>query len=422
MDDRLSLLLLLLGLVGAGCQPADTPGEPPRVEGDLDPDDEGSGPVSGTTPDGGTPVAVSQGCPAIFSQTVLPTFEIEIAPDDWQALHEDAVRGEERLAAGLDPHPYRPLISFRYGDLEKRDAMIRLRGNPESWSRRKLQFQISFNEVNGDGRMKGLRKVLLDAPPQNDSFLRDRLALSVLRDMGVETPCANNARLVVNGDYYGLYTSLEKVDKEFLQRVYGKRSADGDLWKRKYWVLKTNEETGTRERLDQVIAARDPARICALVDCGAALLEWAGEAMVPNADGAWAGALNYYLYEHPTRGFIYLPWDLDATFTRLPADVDPVSYVKPGRELGRRHYDALLADPAWRRRYLDALALALDKYDVAKLRRRIDAWSEQIRDAAASDPRKPFTTERHRAAVAELRDYVGVRAAFVAGRLAEERR
>jgi hypothetical protein len=421
MGKRLAALLalLLVAACDAGPPPILSDEDEPLGPGEEPGDPDGS---ADPAADGGVAPTTARGCREPFTQGQLPTFEIEIASADWQALLEDAARGVERLQAGEDIHPYRPLIAFKHGDTVKRDAAIRLRGNPLWWTTRKMQFQISFNEHDRAGRFLGLRKIVLDSAPQNQSFLRDRLALSVMRDLGVDAPCANNARLVVNGAYYGLYTNIEKLDREFLERVYGKRYADGNLWKRKNWTIQTNEETATRERLQAVLAARDPGRLCELLDCPAALLEWAGEAVLPDADGAWVGALNYYLYDHPTRGFIVLPWDLDATFTRLPADTDPLRYVKAGREHGRPHYDLLVADPTWRRRYLEALDRAVAAYAVSELQRRIDEWSAQIGDAAAADRNKPFATARQREAVTELRAYVAERRAYLEGWLAAEPR
>ena len=53
-------------------------------------------------------------------------------------------------------------------------------------------------------------------------------------------------------------------------------------------------------------------------------------------------------------------------------------------------------------------------YDVQVLQGRIDAWAEQIAVAAAEDPNKPFTTAEHLERIAEKREYVAQRAAFLA--------
>ena len=45
------------------------------------------------------------------------------------------------------------------------------------------------------------------------SYLRD--------DLGVPASCVNNARLVINGEFYGLYANIEFLDEELLERLFG---------------------------------------------------------------------------------------------------------------------------------------------------------------------------------------------------------
>ena len=105
--------------------------------------------------------------------------------------------------------------------------MIRLKGQ-SSWAEviqagdnpPKMQFVISFNEVDTNARFHGLRKVELDMPRIDPSYLRQRVALAYLRALGVPAQCANSGRLTINGAYYGLYTNIERPDVEFVQRVF----------------------------------------------------------------------------------------------------------------------------------------------------------------------------------------------------------
>ncbi len=83
-------------------------------------------------------------------------------------------------------------------------AAVRLRGNPGfSWLGPKMQFVISFNEDDPDGRFMGLRKISLDASWYEPTLLRDRLAYTWLRSIGVPASCTNNAQLLINGGCRG---------------------------------------------------------------------------------------------------------------------------------------------------------------------------------------------------------------------------
>lgn len=83
------------------------------------------------------------GCAEIYRQDVLPTFEIEIRPEDWAALWDEYVTYRDLGQGDAAPKTYRPLVAFRHGAATIGDAEIRLKGG-RSWQGDKMQFQISF--------------------------------------------------------------------------------------------------------------------------------------------------------------------------------------------------------------------------------------------------------------------------------------
>jgi hypothetical protein len=354
-------------------------------------------------------------CPDLLADDRVATFAVDIDPAEWAALLEEYRTWREREAAGLPRTPYHPLLAFRHDDELVRGAMIRLRGH-HSWDENsKPQFAISFNELDPAGRFHGLRQILLDAPVSDPSFLRQRVAAAYLADLGVPAACAASARLVVNGAYFGLYTHLERIDRSFLARAFG----DDGGWLYKYGKeLRTHEAEGDGGRLDAFEDAYgDLAALAALADLDAALLAWAAEAVIPQADGYWAGRSNFYLYDHPALGFFWIPFDLDNSFDFAPVDANPDLYLAHG-EVKHPAFATILADPAGRARWQGALERALAAYDPGRFEARVDAWAAQIADAVAEDPSKPFSTEWHRRKVEVLRAYLAGRADFVRAWLA----
>ncbi|MBM4354847.1 MAG: hypothetical protein FJ109_13840, partial [Deltaproteobacteria bacterium] len=264
-------------------------------------------------------------CSEIFDEDLLPTFEVEIAPDVWAAMQDEWANGADWEAEGKPVKVYRPVKWFRYEGETFFDVMIRPKGSPFQWplSPDKMQFNISFTQINKDQRFRGLRKLLLDAPAWDLTFFHDRLGMSYMRDLGLPASCANSVRLVVNGEYYGLFTSIERVDKEFLTRWFGPQLNDGNLYK--YFYKATNEADEDTSDLEQTFLfdhttgefAKNDLTIELLedtMDLDQAILEWAGEAMMPDGDGFWIGSDNFYVYNHPVRGFLFIPWDLDISF------------------------------------------------------------------------------------------------------------
>ena len=395
-------------------------GDSDTEEGDDPPPDMGTEP----DPNEMIPPFDEEGCHAIYAQDLLPTFELTIHPVVWELLQDQWNNGVALEEMGLDPKTYHPLEEFRYGDILIEDAEIRLRGNATYWDPLpgdKMQFQIGFHQNDPEsGHFLGLRRLAFDAATFNRHLLRDRLALSIMRDAGIAAPCANNARLVINGEYYGIFTNIEKLDEAFLERVFD--DPRGDLWKRANWELKTNLDTATSNRLDALEDAASAEEVHTYLVLEQALRVYAAESIIPDSDGAWAGGLNYYLYDEPLSGkFWLLPWDLDNSFERFngspeddyPLNPDPVVWEKNGSH-GRPWYDLALDDPLWFGYYITLIDEMLHTaYETDKLHTKIDEWSAQIEDAVFEDTNKPYDNELYLTKVEELKTYVAQRYTWV---------
>jgi hypothetical protein len=367
----------------------------------------GSGASSGSAGSSGT----GSNCADVFADDRITSYELQIAQADWDALVHDFYSMQLNDDLNLDIHPYHPIAEFKYGNEVLTNAMIRLKGQ-SSWAEviaagdnpPKMQFVISFNEVDSAARFHGLRKLELDMPRSDPSYLRQRVALTFLRALGVPAQCANSGRLTINGAYYGLFTNMERPDVEFVQRLFPGQ-AGGDLWDGG-WGLATNEDTASQPhpRLDAWEAVTDAASLAAIADMDETLAEWAGEAMIADEDGFWNGKQNFLLYDHPTRGWLWIPHDLDATIDWV-AEADPV-YYWGGETVWAGpwpHYAAVIRDPSWQERYVAALRHAYEVFTAAKLVDLVDRYAAQVADAAATDPTRPFTVDDHLAGVEELR-------------------
>jgi len=205
----------------------------------------------------------------------------------------------------------------------------------------------------------------------------------------------------------------------FLQTRFP-NAADGDLWKRASWTLKTNLDTATEDRIDAFRAAADLGNLAQLeeyLDVAHAVRVWAVDALLPNADGPWAGGLNFYLYDRPDTGkFMFVPWDLDGAFTdpRPTAVADPFVWHKEERFHGRPWYDVALADDAWFDLYVQSISDVVGQvYNPDTLLPLVDQWTEQIRDAAMADQHKPFDNDNYLSRVERFRTLINERHAFV---------
>ena len=147
-------------------------------------------------------------------------------------------------------------------------------------------------------------------------------------------------------------------------------------------------------------------------------MEWAAEALLNNGDGTYGGNHNFYIYDQGAKGFVYLPNDTDATFEWMslfdltPYDAHPIYWwanraqpAPPPTEV----WLAAMGDPAWRQKYVDAIADPARALGRGQLQGWIDTWSQQIADAVAPIPTRWATPEQFRMAVGAARETVAKR-------------
>jgi CotH kinase protein len=393
--------------------------------------DGGSGSDGGSTSDGDTGIehvggdggtddddddSYPKDCAEFYDPDMLPTFELDFSAAEWAGIQSDCNNGHQT---------YRP-VTLTY-DGETVDAMARLKGN-WSWNCSKMQFVVSFNEVDSEARFHGLRKLMFDAAWYDQTILHERLAYPLFEARDLPYSCVNNARLDVNGAYYGLFANLERIDHEYLERHFDE--PDGNLYQAGS-ELKTNEDINDTSRLKALQAARTADEIGALMNLDQAVAEWAVEAMIPALDNYWAGVeINYYLYDHPTRGFEYLPYDMDLIFgdsAYTGGDlvwgegmerIDPITWEHSGWRK-EALFQTVLADPEWCNRYVEELELARAAYSTDELLAKVELFNDQIAESLADDPNRTFSESDNALALTRLKAFIPARAAYIDAWLAE---
>ena len=149
---------------------------------------------------------------------------------------------------------------------------------------------------------------------------------------------------------------------------------------------------------------------------------WGAEALLNNADGYYGGFHNFFVYDQGQKGFVFLPQDTDATFDWLAlfdltgAADHPVFWweprAKPAPAPGP-HWSIVMADAGWRRKYADAIATLLGRWDVGQIQGWIDTWSKQIAADVAADPHSWATADNFNTAVAQARQIVSARVDYL---------
>jgi len=220
---------------------------------------------------------------------------------------------------------------------------FRLRGNTSRWSKKK-SFKVSFNDFVPGREFYGVDKLNLNGEHNDPSIIRSKLSFDLFRKAGIIASRASHAAVYINGQYYGLYVSVEHIDDEFLKKNFADDS--GNLWKCLYgadlqylgssqqpykdlnnngtpsYELTQNEETGDYYQLVRLITLlnKTPSGVWQdslenFLDVKTVLQYLALNLLLGGWDDYWSLMNNYYLYHNPTEDkFTLIPYDYDNTF------------------------------------------------------------------------------------------------------------
>ena len=195
--------------------------------------------------------------------------------------------------------------------------------------------------------------------------MHERLGYWLFREMGVPAPRSVHARLIINGQFNGIYALTEQIDGRFTRENFD--DGTGNLYK-EIWpitnsgvpmpaeplqnALKTNEdEDPTFDIIQQfaqaVVDADGTTRQDVLrqwMNVDQALAYMVVDRAIANDDGVLhfycggseeiefgggCNSHNFYWYEDPTAELIHLiPWDLDNAFDNITGPANPVTPIK----------------------------------------------------------------------------------------------
>jgi len=220
---------------------------------------------------------------------------------------------------------------------------FRLRGNTSRFAAKK-SFKVSFNTFIPGREFYGVDKLNLNGEHNDPSIIRSRLCFEHFGTIGLPTSRASHTEVYINGEYYGLYVSVEHIDDEFLRKNFSDDS--GNLWKclypadlqylgsdpelyrtleengRPVYELKTNEETGDFSELARLIDLINNTPSDVLADSIESFLNvpdvlkyFAMNILFGSWDDYWSLMNNYYLYHDPSKDmFQLIPYDYDNTY------------------------------------------------------------------------------------------------------------
>ena len=220
----------------------------------------------------------------------------------------------------------------------------------------KLSVKLKINWDGSDADFFGQRRLQFHSMNLDPSQMRDRLGYWLFREMGVPAPRAVHSRLLVNGEYVGLFLLVEQIDKRFIGANFD--VDDGNLYK-EVWptnaggmvqndaayedALRTNEDDDPSFDIiggfaEAIAAADEYAALDVLeqwTDVDETLRMLVVDRTIRHDDGIFhwyclgeCAPHNFYWYEDPSDDKLHLiPWDLDLAFENIEADINPITPV-----------------------------------------------------------------------------------------------
>jgi len=271
----------------------------------------------------------------LYDDSQVARVDVTIDPEAITWLYQNEQSDSEFVAS----------VHFQNANINETVDSIgfRLRGNT-SRNAQKKSFKISFNTFVSGREFYGVDKLNLNGEHNDPSIVRSKLCFDHFQTIGMKASRANHVEVYINGQYYGLYISVEHIDDEFLNKNFGDDT--GNLWKCLYpadlvyigsdpnlyknlnnngrpaYELMTNESTADFSRLVKFITILNNTPSGSLADSLESVIEvpevlkyFAMNILFGEWDDYWSLMNNYYLYHEPTKDIFHLiPYDYDNTY------------------------------------------------------------------------------------------------------------
>jgi hypothetical protein len=274
----------------------------------------------------------------------------------------------------------------------------------------KRSLNLSMDYADDKQRLLGSKTLnLLNG--HDDASYMDAVLYSHIARQHIAAPKANFVKVVINGEYWGVYTNVQQFDKEFLKENF--KTDKGARWKvrgspggrggmeyfgdkvedyKRVYDLKSKDDPKAWKALinfckvlNETPADKLEAALTPLVDIESLLCFLALDIASNNMDGYWIRASDYSLYLDEKDKFHIIPHDMNECF-RPGGMGGPGGMMfampKPGELIGPPLQD-MLRLTAEQKKQLDELQKDTDKKLEALL---TDEQKKQWKDMRAGQP------------------------------------
>ncbi len=296
----------------------------------------------------------------------------------------------------------------------------------QTMSSQKKSFNITVDYTTPGLDIDGYETLNLNNCFQDESFIREVFYLHQIRKH-IPAAKASYVKLYINGANWGVYPSIQQLNKDFLKEWW--LSNDGTLWRadrppgspggpggwgdgtaalnylgndtsdyQSYYTLKSTTKPNpwddlvtVTDILENTPLANLPTVLPTYMDVDRTLWFLAAEILFSDDDSyVYKGKMDYYLHYEMETGRM-VPQEFDGNSVMDPAHVAWSAFYNQ-TNANYPLMNRLFAVPEYRQRYLAHLRTMIsDAYDTASAYQLIDTYKALIDTMVFNDPKKLYT-------------------------------
>ncbi len=283
-------------------------------------------------------ISISLSAQSFFSEKTIQTIEIKFDFADWDAKMD--------AAALKATDPFTVALWCKINGEQFDSVGVKFKGNSSyKATNKKNPLHIELNNIKKNQDYKGLTDVKLSNIFADPSYIREQLSYKLLRQY-MDAPRANQAKVYINGVYYGLMTNAEPINGVFLNDSFNEKNgvlvkcnpvggagpnggtlpnlaflgADSTKYQKSYEI---KSDYGWKDLVTLCDTLANKVNgLGKVLDIDRTLWMHAFNSTFANYDSyTGAFAQNYYLYKDETNRFLPIVWDLNMSFGGFPGGI-----------------------------------------------------------------------------------------------------
>jgi len=209
-------------------------------------------------------------------------------------------------------------------------------------------IKFDFGEFVLDQRYDGLKKLNFQNNFFDPHLIRDKLAYTIYRSVGVVGPRAAFAEVYFKEEFMGLYTVVDQIDKTFLKENFA--TNDGDLYKGAFYNIEIKE--GDITNYNNFINNVNADNIGEYVNLRNYLKLLAVDVFIEEWDGYASDRHNFFIYYETKSGLLnFITWDHNFAFGNFSYGSNTIYPLI---------YPEIISEPSIKNMYLETMCEILN--------------------------------------------------------------